>query len=110
MNHVIELGILDVVILRFWIDYVWFDGLIGLMLCYSYVYNLGIGSDKGILCHLFLFTIVVEALGALLSKAKESNLIRGVLKQGIMEKQSHIFSLQMIQFCSALLDGKKLLR
>lgn len=77
MHHVIELGILDVVILRIWIDYVWFDGLIGLMLCYRYVYNLGIGSDKGILCHLFLFTIVVEALGALLSKAKESNLIRG---------------------------------
>lgn len=53
---------------------------------------------------------MVEALGALLSKAKESNLVRGVLKQGIMEKQSHIFNLQMIQFCSALLDGKKLLR
>lgn len=31
MNHVIELGILDVVILRIWIDYVWSDGLIGLM-------------------------------------------------------------------------------
>ena len=55
----------------------------------------------------FLFTIVVEALGGLLSKAKDLVLIGGIEASG-GEISSHAFNLQMIQYYFLLQDGMKL--
>lgn len=56
----------------------------------------------------FLFTLVAEALGVLLVKAKDAGLI-GALRQDEMGKWSLIFNLQMILYCLAQKLGRMFL-